>query len=394
MASSLRRQDSSYPIRGRRAAATPPLVCKLSTTRFRRRHNRATATRGTLWSVRPWTPTSLCHTTASRCAHPDHLAVLACLHGIESPEPGACRVLGGLRQRREPDPDGLVSPGSRFSDSICRLPRSMPARRRSRRLQLHNIEIRQADVGTVDLGDEGFDMSSPTACTPGVPAPVRVALLGLIRRHLNPGGVAYLSFNALPGWHMRGMLREMLLFHVRALAGGRSGWRRHASFWRFWMPAWAVCRRSVPNTCATNWRHSGRHRTATWPRVPGNGERTGAVQRFPSPMRSGRPALPVQRGAALPVSGRARRDRGAGLAAFTDPLARQQYLDFLLNRWLSPKALLVGDDSARPGELDYERFTRLALFADLSPPLKARTAQTKPQLFTDSAGDGTRYRIR
>src|SRR5262249_33754469 len=32
---------------------------------------------------------------------------------------------------------------------------------------------------------------------------------------LNPHGVAFISYNALPGGHLRTMIREMMLFHVR-----------------------------------------------------------------------------------------------------------------------------------------------------------------------------------
>jgi methyltransferase-like protein len=48
-----------------------------------------------------------------------------------------------------------------------------------------------------------------------VPRPVQEALLGLCNRHLKPQGVAFVSYNAYPGWHARAAVREILQFHTR-----------------------------------------------------------------------------------------------------------------------------------------------------------------------------------
>jgi hypothetical protein len=50
-----------------------------------------------------------------------------------------------------------------------------------------------------------------------VPEAVREGLLVACRRHLAPQGVAYVSYNVLPGGHVRRMLREMLLMHVEEI---------------------------------------------------------------------------------------------------------------------------------------------------------------------------------
>ena len=49
--------------------------------------------------------------------------------------------------------------------------------------------------------------SSRTASTPGCPSRSATALLALCARVLSPDGVAYVSYNALPGGHLRQMLR-------------------------------------------------------------------------------------------------------------------------------------------------------------------------------------------
>jgi len=42
-------------------------------------------------------------------------------------------------------------------------------------------------------------------------------LIASIRRHLAPNGVAFVSYNALPGGRLRQIVREMLLFQVRGI---------------------------------------------------------------------------------------------------------------------------------------------------------------------------------
>src|SRR6266566_3650895 len=48
-----------------------------------------------------------------------------------------------------------------------------------------------------------------------VPPEVRDGMLSLIARHLAPQGVAYVSYNTYPGWHLRRVDRDLMLFHAR-----------------------------------------------------------------------------------------------------------------------------------------------------------------------------------
>ncbi|HEX4613905.1 MAG TPA: class I SAM-dependent methyltransferase, partial [Urbifossiella sp.] len=51
-----------------------------------------------------------------------------------------------------------------------------------------------------------------------VPTPVRAAILDVCARRLAPTGVAYVSYNTYPGWHMRGMIRDMMRYHALRFA--------------------------------------------------------------------------------------------------------------------------------------------------------------------------------
>ena len=76
------------------------------------------------------------------------------------------------------------------------------------------IQANIADLGG-DLGQ--FDYIIAHGVYSWVPAEVREAILRLCHERLRPNGVAYLSYNCLPGWRMRGALRDMMRMHTRGL---------------------------------------------------------------------------------------------------------------------------------------------------------------------------------
>jgi len=47
-----------------------------------------------------------------------------------------------------------------------------------------------------------------------VPNEVQNAILQIAQRNLTQDGIAYISYNTFPGWHMRGLIREMMRYHA------------------------------------------------------------------------------------------------------------------------------------------------------------------------------------
>jgi hypothetical protein len=47
-----------------------------------------------------------------------------------------------------------------------------------------------------------------------VPARVRDKILAVCAQHLTDQGVAYISYNTYPGWHLRGVMRDLLAYHT------------------------------------------------------------------------------------------------------------------------------------------------------------------------------------
>src|SRR5262249_8695157 len=78
-----------------------------------------------------------------------------------------------------------------------------------------NIDLRAADITAVDGSFGRFDYIVCHGVYSWVPGPVREKILDVCAGNLNPDGVAYVSYNTYPGWHARGIVREMLSYHVR-----------------------------------------------------------------------------------------------------------------------------------------------------------------------------------
>ena len=86
---------------------------------------------------------------------------------------------------------------------------------------LTNVELRHADIS--ELGEDigTFDYIITHGIYSWVPPHVKDAILRLSKERLNPGGIAYVSYNCLPGWRMRGALRDMMLMHTAGIEDTR-----------------------------------------------------------------------------------------------------------------------------------------------------------------------------
>ncbi len=323
-----------------------------------------------------------------RETHPDHLAVLARLYGVASPDPDTARVLElGCAEGANLIPMAWYMPRAHFVGLDLSSQQIQTGQTQIDSLGLGNIELQCADVAEANLDDIGFDYIIAHGLYSWVPEDVRSALLDLIRRQLRPGGVAYLSFNALPGWHMRGMLREMLLFHVRTLNAPLQRVNAAREFLGF-------LETGLYGLDALSSQYL-MHEMEELRQAPDSYLYHEYLAAVNEPVlfsdfvaRAGAAGLRYLCNAELHYQFPASLGEGAeqALAALDNPLQRQQYLDFLINRNFH-QALLVRDDTASINEPDYEAFSALALYADLAAPRKIDLRKTKPQSFTDMSGE-------
>jgi len=149
-------------------------------------------------------------------AQPERLAVLGLLRGLRPAAPMQARVLElgcGAAQN-------LLPLAERYPQATL-VGVDQSARQIEAGLQaaddagLANLVLRVADIGQLpeDLGT--FDYIIAQAVYSWVDESTRDQLLAACRRHLTPQGLAYVSYNTYPGWHVHEMLRAAMLYDAR-----------------------------------------------------------------------------------------------------------------------------------------------------------------------------------
>lgn len=150
--------------------------------------------------------------------HPDHLAVMARLMGLESPPPEGARVLElGCGAGGNLLPMAASMPRARFVGVDLAPSAIAHASRGAQLLGLDNVEFRAMSIADIDASFGAFDYILCHGVYSWVPGDVREAILRVCREHLTERGVAYISYNCLPGWSFRGAMREVMRFHTQSL---------------------------------------------------------------------------------------------------------------------------------------------------------------------------------
>ena len=147
--------------------------------------------------------------------HPDRLATLAILFGMDPAPIHRCRVLElGCGDGENLIPMAFENPAAQFLGLDAAAVAIRAGKQEIATLGVTNIRLEHMDI--VDAGPDigTFDYVIAHGLYSWVPEPVRDKLLALAKAVLAPHGVAFVSYNALPGGRIRQMFREMMLFHL------------------------------------------------------------------------------------------------------------------------------------------------------------------------------------
>ena len=152
-------------------------------------------------------------------SHPDRLATHARLMGMKPALPERCRMLElGCGDGGNLIPMAAALPESDFL-GLDLDPRALGvARERATALGAGNVRFVESDLATLDPDELGrVDYVVAHGVYSWVPEQVRDRVLALCRTVLERHGVAYISYNALPGGHLRAMTWDAMEFHAREL---------------------------------------------------------------------------------------------------------------------------------------------------------------------------------
>src|SRR5512140_1049244 len=149
--------------------------------------------------------------------HPDRLATIAALYGLPAAPPERCRVLElGCGNGANLIPMAYVLPESTFLGLDAAGTAVAEGREQIAALGLENATLLHADL--LDASNLGtFDYVIAHGLYSWVPPDVQERVLAIASEVLAPNGVAYVSYNALPGCHVRNAMRQMMSWHVQGI---------------------------------------------------------------------------------------------------------------------------------------------------------------------------------
>ncbi|WP_455211990.1 methyltransferase regulatory domain-containing protein [Kaarinaea lacus] len=158
-------------------------------------------------------PYSDCPINASR---PDNLYVIGRLFHLHPAPPDHCKVLElGCAGGGNLIPLAYYWPQSEFVGVELSQQQAAQATRLIKELQLTNIRVLHQDLMSLDQNFGQFDYIIAHGVYSWVPTEVQHQLLSLCKQLLQPDGIVYISYNTLPGWQQRHMLRDMMRYHSR-----------------------------------------------------------------------------------------------------------------------------------------------------------------------------------
>jgi len=152
-------------------------------------------------------------------SQPARLAAVATLFGLDAPDIRTARVLelgcaaGG----------NLIPFAANWPDARC-VGVDLSARQIAdgqaivAELGLSNCDLRHASITDIDTDWGQFDYIVCHGVWSWVPEAVRAHILKVCHDNLSEHGVAYVSYNTYPGWHMRGAIRDLMRWHAGGLA--------------------------------------------------------------------------------------------------------------------------------------------------------------------------------
>ncbi len=147
----------------------------------------------------------------------ENLKTIAKIFGVNAPKLETARVLElGCASGGNLIPHAIHYPKAKFVGVDLSKVQTDIGNAQIKELGIKNIEIKNLSITDLDKSFGEFDYIICHSVISLVPDNVRKAIFDLCGKLLSPAGVAYISYNTLPGWNMVRSIRDMMLYHAQA----------------------------------------------------------------------------------------------------------------------------------------------------------------------------------
>jgi methyltransferase-like protein len=148
-------------------------------------------------------------------AHPSALSAMARLFGLSSPPTERCRVLElGCGSAANLISIALTLPGARCVGIDLSQKAIERGTSRAREIGLSNLTLSVGSLLEVSKALGRFDYILCHGVFSWIPRDAQDALLRICRENLEEKGVAFVSYNTYPGWHLRAVARDLMRYHI------------------------------------------------------------------------------------------------------------------------------------------------------------------------------------
>ncbi|MBF0610207.1 MAG: class I SAM-dependent methyltransferase [Magnetococcales bacterium] len=323
-------------------------------------------------------------------SHPNHLAALARLLGFSPAAPQRCRILelgcangGNLIPMAAGLPEATMVGIERSRSQAEQGQRILSS------LGLANCQILHQDLLDYEGEAGSFDYILAHGLYSWVPAPVRQRIMELCGKLLAPNGLALISFNCLPGWHVKGMLREMVLEHCRHITDPMQRLSLAQDFLGDYLAALEESEALLARHLVVEIRRLLTNHPAYLYHEYLEEENQPLLFRTFAQQAAQAGLAPLCDADAAYWFPQSMGEKGqTWLESLQHPLEQQQTLDFLLLRQFR-ETVLCRRQMDIPRQLQLSALEELSIFASLRPPAKLLLNNSNSQFFFNHSGGKT-----
>jgi len=147
--------------------------------------------------------------------HPENLFAIGRLFELDPVDYRCARILElGCAAGGNIIPMAYNCPESEFIGVDLSIRQIQQGKKQVADLELNNISLKHLSIMDVDAGFGSFDYIICHGVYSWVLDDVREKILSICHDNLSAAGIAYVSYNCLPGWNMVKSIRDMMLYHV------------------------------------------------------------------------------------------------------------------------------------------------------------------------------------